>query len=204
MSRIHGIVAAFGLLAALAGCGGGGGSNGGGGGAEAAYRLSLSPDTLTATYVRGASPQLTVIASLDRQPSQNVGVSIVDAAGVLDPFVQISPGTNSSYLAVLTPKPTLAAGDYSGTLQIRLCLDSPVTCASQLPGSPFALPYKFTVKVPPAANVSVQSLQIEGSPDELPVPKLSTHMPSGTTAFGWFSDKGGVFQFVPITFGLMF
>lgn len=194
MSRSYWATLAWALIVApLSGCGGGGGSSGGGGG-EASYRLTLSPTTLTANYVQGNSPQLSVTASLDRQPSQNVSVAIVDAAGVLDPFVQITAGTNNSYVAMLTPKPTLAAGEYTGTLQIRLCLDSPTICASQLPGSPFALPYQFTVKVPPAANVSVQSLQIEGSPDELPVPKLSTRMMSGT-AFGWFSDKGGVFQF---------
>lgn len=196
MSKTMWAVGAWALAAALSGCGGGGGgSTGGGGGTtESNYRLGLSPTTLTATYVQGNSLQLSVTASLDRQPGQAVGVAIVDAAGVLDPFVQITPGTNNSYLAVLTPKPSLAAGEHTGTLQIRLCLDSPAVCASQLPGSPYQLPYKFTVKVPPAANVSLESVQIEGSPDELPMPKLSTRMMSGT-AFGWFSDKGGVFLF---------
>jgi outer membrane protein assembly factor BamB len=196
MSKIHWAAVAWGLLAAtLSGCGGGGaGGTGDSGGTETSYRLGLSPATLAATYVQGNSPQLSVTASLDRQPSQNVSVAIVDTAGVLDPFVQITPGSTNTYLAVLSPKPTLAAGEHSGTLQIRLCLDSLTTCNSQLPGSPFTLPYKFTVKVPPAANVSVESLQIEGSPDELPMPKISTRIPSGS-AYGWFTDKGGVFQF---------
>ncbi len=177
------------LLAALTACGGGGG------GGESTYRLSFSPSTLTASFAQGAAvAPLVVTASLDRTPDQTVNVAVIDTVGVIEPSLQLVPLSNTSYQATLTPKNTLPVGEHTGSLQVRLCFDHPGTCASPLPGSPYTLPYRFTVSPPPALHVSPARVAFSADEDEAPVLPFSVSTPSGT-AFVQFVDKGGVFQF---------
>lgn len=180
------------LAMAMTACGGGGG--GGSGGQDSSYRLSFTPGTLTASYAQGMPQPLTVTATLDRAVSQTLNAVIVDNAGVIDPNVQLSPGTGNSYQAVVTPKASLALGEHTGSLQIKLCLDSAVVCNSQLSGSPFTLPYKFSVTTPPAANVSPARVTVDANQDEVPNLQLAITLPTGT-AFVEFTDKANVFQF---------
>lgn len=183
------------LAITLTACGGGGGG-GGGGAPDPGYRLSFTPGTLTASYAQGTSTPLSVTATLDRSVSQTINVAIVDSVGVIEPNVQLSPGAGNSYQAVVTPKATLAAGDYNGSLQIKLCFDNPVTCASPLPGSPFSLPYRFAVTAPPAAHVNPTRLSVDTNQDEVPTLQLAVSLPASTgTAFTEFIDRAGVFQF---------
>lgn len=135
-------VALGGFLAlALNACGG----SGGGDAAPAPYQLSFAPGSLTVSYAQGTSQTVSVTATLDRTVAQPVYVGIVDSVGVIEPTVQVSPVTPTSYQATLTLKSTLSAGEHAGSLQVRLCHDSAATCNSPLPGSPFSLPYTFTV-----------------------------------------------------------
>lgn len=181
----------FALAATLTACGGGGG-----GGQDNSYRLSFSPATLTASYAQGTSAPVSVTATLDRAVTQTINVAIVDSVGVIDPTVQLTPAAGNSYQASLTPKATLAVGEYTGALQVKICFDNPTTCASPLPGSPFSLPYKFTVTAPPAALVSPNRLSVNSDQDEIPTLQLAVNLPSSTgTAFTEFVDKAGVFQF---------
>lgn len=145
--RIWGLGCLLAAMGVLSGCGGGGSDQ------PTTYQLGLSPSTLSATFAQGAPSGLVVTATLDRTPSQQISVAVVDSAGVIDPSVQLIQLQGLSYQATIVPKSTLAVGEYSGSLQIKLCYDNPATCSSQVPGSPYTLPYKFTVTVPPAANV---------------------------------------------------
>lgn len=180
------------LVTTLAACGGGGGGDQ----QDPAYHLSFMPGTLTASYAQGMPTPLSVTATLDRSVNQALNVALVDSVGVIEPSVQLSPGTGNSYQAVVIPKASLAMGEYSGSLQIKICFDSPVTCASPLPGSPFSLPYKFTVTGPSAANVNPTHLSVDAGEDEVPTLQLAVSLPSSTgTAFTEFIDRAGVFQF---------
>jgi hypothetical protein len=55
---------------------------------------------------------------------------------------------------VLSTAPTLPAGQYRGVVQVRICRDSPTTCASPVPGSPWSVPYDIVVTNQPMANPS--------------------------------------------------
>ncbi len=181
------------LAMAVTACGGGSSGNDGGS-QDSSYRLTFTPGTLTASHAQGVPQPLTVTATLDRAVSQTLNVVVVDNVGVIDPNVQLSPGTGNSYQAVMTPKASLAIGEHAGSLQIKLCLDNAAICNSQLPGSPFTLPYKFTVTAPPAANVTPARVAVDANQDEVPNLQLAITLPAGT-AFVEFTDKGNVFQF---------
>ncbi|MEJ5999408.1 outer membrane protein assembly factor BamB family protein [Paucibacter soli] len=177
------------LALAMTACGGGGG------GSEQSqrYQLSFSPATLTESFLQGAPSPLTVTATLDRPVSQTINAVIIDSAGVIEPNLQLAPGAGNSYQATVTPKAALAVGEYSGSLQVKLCFDSPTSCNSPLPGSPYALPYKFTVTAPPAAVVSPARLALDAYQDEVPALTIAANLPSGQT-YPQIVDKTGVFQ----------
>jgi outer membrane protein assembly factor BamB len=174
------------LTATLTACGGGGGggSSDPGDSGPGAYRLSFAPGTLTATFEQGKPP-----------PTVSV-TATVDTVGVIEPTVQLTPGAGNSYQAAVTPKASLPSGEYTGALQIRLCFDNPATCTSPMPGSPFSLPYKFTVTmppVPPAAVISSPALKVDAYQDEVPTINLSADLAPGVV-FPQIIDKTGVFQ----------
>lgn len=189
------------LLLALAGllasCGGGGG------GSTPPYQLSFSPGTLATSYAQGTSQAVSVTATLDRTVSQTVNVAIVDSTGVIEPTVQLAALTQTSYQATLTTQSTLSVGEHVGTLQVRLCYDNPATCASPLPGSPFSLPYTFTVTAPvvlPAAQVTPASIAVDAYLDEVPTLQLSASLTNaGATVYPQIVDAAGVFQPNPPT-----
>lgn len=137
------------IAALLTGCGGGGGGSSGGGGTTtpaASPALTFTPASLTASAVAGTSLTLNVIAAVAR-PSDFSGAtvfaSVTDSNNVILPSSTVVRDSDSQYHAVLLTSPTLAAGNYKGSLSVRLCRDS--ACASQFPGAPVALPYDLTV-----------------------------------------------------------
>lgn len=139
------------LAALLTGCGGGGGGGGAGapdpGTPAVSPALSFNPATVLGTASAGTSLTLNVIATVARPADfANAGTvvaSIVDGNGVLLPTAQLIRDSDTQYHAVLQTAPSLAAGTYTGNLNVRLCRDS--GCASQFPGSPMLLPYRLQV-----------------------------------------------------------
>lgn len=194
--------AATALLLAFAGllasCGGGGGGD-----SAPPYQLSFSPGTLATTYAQGSSQTVSVTATLDRTVSQTVNVAIVDSAGVIEPTVQLTALTPTSYQATLTTKSTLSVGEHVGSLKVHLCYDNPGICSSPLPGSPFSLPYTFTVTAPvvlPPAQVSPASITVDTYQDEVPTLQLSASLTTiGGTVYPQIVDPAGVFQPNPPT-----
>lgn len=181
----------------LASCGGGGGGD-----ATPPYQLSFSPSTLAATYAQGSSQAVSVTATLDRTVSQTVNVAIVDSAGVIEPTVQLTALTATSYQATLSTKPTLSVGEHVGSLKVHLCFDNPATCNSPLPGSPFSLPYTFTVTAPvvvPAAQVTPAAITVDAYLDEVPSLQLSASLTAAGTVYPQIVDPAGVFQPNPPT-----
>lgn len=149
----------FFIAALLTGCGGGGGGGGSGGGTTtpaASPALSFTPASVTASAVAGTSLTINVMAAVTR-PSDFSGAtvfaSVTDSNNVLLPSSTVVRDSDSQYHAVLLTSPTLAAGNYKGSLSVRLCRDS--GCASQFPGAPVALPYDLTVIPAGSATFSV-------------------------------------------------
>jgi hypothetical protein len=169
----------FFIAALLTGCGGGGGGGSSGGGTTtpaATPALTFTPASVTASAVAGTSLTINVMAAVAR-PSDFAGAtvfaSVSDSNNVILPSSTVVRDSDSQYHAVLLTLPTLAAGNYKGSLNVRLCRDS--ACASQFPGAPVALPYDLTVipagsatfSAVPAMPLSVSAQP--GSPAPAPV-----------------------------------
>lgn len=185
------------LASVLQACGGGGGSD-----SEPAYRLSFTPGTLTASYAQGSSLPLAVTATLDRTVAQTVNVFVVDTAGVIEPTLQLIALSSTSYQAVLNTKASLGVGQHRGSLQVRLCFDAVAACNSPLPGSPFSLPYDFTVSepvIPPAATVSPAQVTVDAYQDEVPTLQLGATLAGTGLQYPQIIDPTGVFQPNPPT-----
>ena len=102
---------------------------------------SVSP-TQSETFTE--TPTFSITATSSRTLSGVVNVGIVDARGVIEPQVTIK-AVSLSYVAELRTAASLAAGSYSGHLEVRLCRDTPSVCAQPVEGSPWSVPYRFTV-----------------------------------------------------------
>lgn len=139
--------------------------------------LTFTPSTVQAAFTAGTSSTLTVAATV-RKPADFAGASavytyVVDTAGVILPDAQIFKLSDLEYSAVLKTSPSLAAGNYQGSFEIKLCRDS--ACASQFPGSPSLLPYNFAVAKP--APLAFSASASAAAP-------LDVSLHQGTTASG--------------------
>jgi hypothetical protein len=203
--------------ALLAACGGGGGDSPAPPAATLPYSLTLSPSPLTMTTPAGLSQALFVDAQIDRPIPERVNVAIIDRAGVLRPEISILPVSATAYRANLVSASTLTEGKRTGTFEIRICRDDPLTCASPIPGSPWQLPFEFTVTAPlsppvtppappppppappppPPAGASFNptSLSITGYQDELGAVTVAATLAGNIVqVFPRWVDSGGVFQ----------
>lgn len=151
------------VAAWLAGCGGGGGGNGDAGGSgsgsstpsSAGSWLTFSPSRVDLTMLPGTSTPIIIDAVSSRTIAEPINVAIIDAKGVIvAKSVGITPMSALRYSIVMFTQPALAAGVHSGSFEVRLCYDSPLTCARPVEGSPWQLPYTITVSDP--ASLSYQ------------------------------------------------
>ncbi len=142
MSR-NGWLALAGL--ALCACGGGGDGGSSGGSADNSW-LTFTPSPVTVTTFAGESPTFTVTARSSKTIAEPLNVGIVDRIGVITTNVSIVAQSQTEYRATLQVAPSLPAGTHSGNLEVRLCRDNPVSCQNPYPGSPWQLPYRFTVQ----------------------------------------------------------
>jgi outer membrane protein assembly factor BamB len=143
----------------LAACGGGGGSG-------SPLSISLTPSTVSASFVQGTVYSFTESAVVKGTVSGAVYVLIVDTAGVLQPNVSIQQQSATLYSASLATTPDLAEGTHSGSIQVKLCSDT--ACSTQYGGT--SLPYTLTVLPPPTiAALSPSSVNAGGAPFTLTV-----------------------------------
>jgi len=166
---------AAGVLAlALAACGGGSG----GGGAAAPVEstagnwLTFDPAAPSATQFEGESTRVVLTAKSSRTFSVPFNVAIIDPAGVVSAQVDISAQSPLEYRATLQTSRTLRAGEHSTMLEVRLCEDTPTTCAKPLPGSPWRVPLKVQVK--PAAEAKARLALVTPSVSVTTYPGEST------------------------------
>lgn len=146
-ARFGGLMASVFALS-LAACGGG---SGGGNSASpqnnpAGNWLTFDPGTLSTTQYQGESASVVVTARASRTFTAPYNVAILDSTGVISTDVEISAISPTEYRATLRTSSALAAGEHSTMLEVRLCEDTPTTCAKPLPGSPWRIPLKAQVK----------------------------------------------------------
>lgn len=122
---------------ALAACGGGGS------GSDNSW-LTFTPSQLEATTYEGESVPVQLVATSSKTITETVFIGIVDSKGVITTDVSIEQDGLTTH-ATVNLSPGLAAGTHTGNLTVRLCRDNPVTCANPYPGSPWEVPYRFTV-----------------------------------------------------------
>lgn len=167
------------MALALAACGGGGGSAGSSGGgsnsggtvtsSEGSW-LSFNPGSVDVSAYEGESVPFSIKATSTRTFDKPFNVGIVDTSGTITTDVQVSADNAMTYVANLKTSPALPAGVRLASLEVRLCEDSPLTCSKPLPGSPWRVPVKVTVKSAAEAAqrlaLSTTSLQAETYADE--------------------------------------
>lgn len=121
--------------------------------------LTLSPTILTKSLFAGQSQALTVRGTANTDFPSPINIAFVDPKGVITTDVSLTALSAYIYVATLHTSPDLAPGMYEGTIEVRLCKDSPITCAQPHSGSPWKLPYRFAV----SSNLSVNTDALNGS-----------------------------------------
>lgn len=157
------VFAAF-IAACVVGCGGGGG--GGGGGSSdpdgagsnpvapvnaAGAWLTFSPSKLDVTMLPGTSTPFSIEATSSRTIAEPINLAIIDSKGVITATSgSVTSLSALKYFAAMSTNPALAPGVHTGSFEVRVCYDAPLTCARPVEGSPWQVPYAITV-VDPAA-----------------------------------------------------
>jgi len=124
-------------ISLLSGCGGGAAGVDGG-------WLTFTPNRIAVTALQGEPTPFTVVARATRTFEQTVNVGIVDGLGRIGPAVSLTTDGAGTYTAALTTA-SLPGGRFQGSLEVRVCFDDPRVCARPAPGSPWLVPYTFTV-----------------------------------------------------------
>ncbi|MBS1134386.1 MAG: hypothetical protein H6R02_1527 [Burkholderiaceae bacterium] len=219
-------VTGLGLAAMLVGCGGGGdGGSSPAPSTQTPYALTFTPAVLNLTAAEGTSYLVVVEAQIDRPIPEPVNVAIIDRFGVIQPSASIVPLSTTRYRATLSTQTTLSQGSRAGTFEIRICRDNPLTCASPIAGSPWQVPFSFTITPPPTppapppplppvpppapppapppgvgATFSPASIGLTTYQDELaPLQVVATFANTVSQIYPRFVDPSGVFQPDPAT-----
>jgi hypothetical protein len=125
----------------LSACGGGGGGDG--------SWLKVDPPSMNLEFYQGDPAEFSISATQvgNVNPGDgNLFIGIVQSDDVLQPGYEVVPVTNADWVANLHLREDLAPGVYKGTFELRLCHDQDIfTCAHPWPGSPWVIPYTFTV-----------------------------------------------------------
>lgn len=154
------------LSSLIASCGGGGGGGGGGGFPvlpggvapppvnTAGAWLTFNPSPVELTLFPNTPKTFSVTATSTKIISSPVSVAIIDTKGVITTNVKIT-SSGLQYVATMTTNGSLAAGPHTGNFEVRVCYDAnPLTCSQPVEGSPWQLPYKFTVIDPATLHYS--------------------------------------------------
>jgi len=181
------------MCVVLAGCGSGGGDDGGSPAPTTVtpYQLRFTPSTLTVDAQEGTSYLLSVQAQVDRPITEPVNVAVIDRAGVLRPSISVQPISQTAYQATLTTVPTLQAGTRSGNFEVRICRDDPLVCASPLPGSPWQLPFSFTITAPSTPSPTPTPPPAP-TPTPTPPPTGATLQPASITLTDYLDELAAV------------
>ncbi|MGJ7504390.1 hypothetical protein ACSFBF_28815 [Variovorax sp. ZT5P49] len=158
------------LSCLIASCGGGGGGGGGGGfpglvtppptggtpppSNPAGAWLTFNPSPVELTLFPNTPKTFSVVATSTKVISAPVYVGIIEPKGVITTNIKIS-SAGLQYTATMNTNPALAPGVHTGNFEVRVCYDAnPLVCSQPVEGSPWQLPYKFTVIDPASLHYS--------------------------------------------------
>lgn len=145
----------------FSGCGGGGGGGSAGTGPgnisqpPSSSWLQFTPSALELTAYEGRPLEFSVTARSSKTIAQAFNVGVVESTGLISTKVDLQKISDLEYQVTLRTADKLAAGTYKSKLEVRLCVDTPTTCAQPIEGSPWSLPISVTVK--PATNLTALS-----------------------------------------------
>lgn len=143
--------------------------------------LSFSPNPVAVSGYEGQSLPFSITATSTRTFTNPFNLAVVDSSGTITSDVQVSALSDLKYMAALRTSSKLSAGIHQANLEVRLCEDSPVTCAKPLPGSPWIVPLTVNLK---SASEAAQRLVLS-------VPSLQANSKAGEQAVVNFD---GVFK----------
>lgn len=166
------------LSLALSACGGGGGGDSSSSGGTApvpvpgtppgAFTVSINQSALNFSGEEGGSIQsVAVLGSGSGTLPAAIYLGSLDLGTAIQQVTVESIGTQVKF--TVFPKTNLAAGQYTGNLQLFACPDE--KCATHFAGSPASVPYKITV-----------TKGFKVSPGELRLTAVSGATPSGKVA----------------------
>lgn len=149
------------LAGVLTACGGGGSGSSAGPGATSppvnsadGGWLTFNPAAPIVSQYEGESATFSVKGTASKMFTQNFNVGVIDATGVITTQVSIQAESQTAYALTMHTAATLAPGAHNTSLEVRVCEDSPLTCAKPFPGSPWRVP--LTVQVKPKAQAAAR------------------------------------------------
>lgn len=102
--------------------------------------LSLSPQSVTASFAAGTVYTFSETATIQGPAPANYDIVAVDQTGTIQ-NVTIEPQANNSYVATVSTMSNLSVGEHKGLIQVSLCSDE--ACTQQYTSA--FLPIDFTV-----------------------------------------------------------
>lgn len=155
----YAIVSGFLSLFILVGCGGSSdsGGNAGAGGATntGTLNLTFSPNILSDEIYQGQDKYWSFNVFATGDITEQVYIQVVDSIGIISPNVEINAQSSTRYNLRFQSADNIAAGDYNGSIEVKVCKDS--QCTIQFGSSPFSLPISLNVKstsnITPLASV---------------------------------------------------
>lgn len=173
------------LTLLLSGCGGGSGGSpsqtvgGGGSGASGGgFSVSITRTELRFSGEEGGSiaPQVVTGAGSGTLPAA-LYLGSLDLGTAIEQVTVEAIGMQAKF--TVYPKSNLAAGTYTGSLQLFACADE--KCLSQFPGSPASVPY--TVTIAKGFSVNPATVQLSALSGATASANVAVQVPAGATSF---------------------
>lgn len=171
------------LVACLTACGGGGGAA-----AAAPNITSVTADrsSVALAWKQGATgTDAVVVLNASSTLPTPLFVGAGTPGGVVDPNlgpIDVALPSASRANVRISPQAGLAAGNYSGTVVLKACIDA--ACSQQYGGSPINVAYSFTVAPLEAGfDASPRSLLIEGEAQQALAQLVKVALPAGVTSY---------------------
>jgi hypothetical protein len=168
----------------LSACGGGGG--GGGGSSTGSLIFTADKTSVSFLYPQNQTPAaqvVTITATGTYSGTLYVSANIT-GQGIATPIQITVQGTTAA--VNFLPSPTLAAGAYSGTVQLLACSDS--ACSHQVGNSPLTVTYAVTVQ--PVLMVAPSPVAVTAVSGTGPTQAVTVQLPLGQTASSEAIESG--------------
>jgi hypothetical protein len=125
--------------------------------------VTLSPSSLSGSFIAGDAFPFRLLTTATPQPSVGINLSFQasDPNNIITPTV-LSLTSGGTLNLALGVSQSLAAGHYTGTVQLKICNDS--ACATPIAGSPLLVPYDIQVAAAPASGGLIALTPLNGAP----------------------------------------